>query len=77
MTKPSQKRKIFTRNKFAEYSYNYVNQPQTTHPPPPNKHAKSFIFTKIKCPTNIINSVVFHDHPHTSQDKSENYPFFH
>ena len=32
MTKPSQKRKIFTRNNFAEHNYNYVNRPQTTQP---------------------------------------------
>ena len=42
MTKPSQKRKIFTRNKFAEYSYNYVNQPQTTHPPRINTQSHLF-----------------------------------
>ena len=33
MTKPSQKRKTFTRINFAEHNYNFVNPSQTTHSP--------------------------------------------
>ena len=53
MTKPSQKRKKFTRNNFDEQNYIYVNPSQTTHPPP-NKHAKSIILTEFKFSKYII-----------------------
>ena len=46
MTKPSQKRKTFTRNNFAEHNHNYVNQPQTTQLNPPVQTRKIIYFHK-------------------------------
>ena len=74
MTKPSQKRKTFTRNNFAEHNYNYVNRPQTTQPSRTN--TQNYLFSQGSIfPQPASNSVNFHDYPEISQDKSENYPF--
>ena len=35
MTIPSKTRKPFTRNTFAEHTYNYAHQQKTNQPPPP------------------------------------------
>ena len=74
MRKPTQKRTTFTGNNFAEHNYNYVNHPQTTHPPRTKKH-NQFFSQRSKFPQTSNNSVHFHNYPHNSQDKSENYPF--
>ena len=75
MTKPLQKRKIFTRNSFAEHNYNYVNPSQTTHSPRINTQ-NHFVSQKSIFLNTSSNSVNFHDYPQPSQDQSENYPFF-
>ena len=75
MTKPTHKRKTFTGNNFAEHNCNYVNCPQITHPPRTNTH-NQFFTEKSKFPQSSTNSINFHNYPHTSQDKSENYPFY-
>ena len=54
----SAKTKKIHKKNFAEQNYSYVNQPQTTHPPP-NNYAKPFIFTKIEFPTKIIKFSTF------------------
>ena len=38
--------------------------------------SKSFIFTKTNFQQPTTTSVNFHDYPRTSEDQSENYPFF-
>ena len=75
MTKPLKTRKTFTRSSFAEHNYNYISLSQTTHPPRRNTHNHLFS-QKSNFPNTSTNSVNFHDHPHPSQDHSENFPFF-
>ena len=75
MTKPSQKRKTFTRNNFTEHNYNYFNRPQTTQPSRTNTQNPLFS-QKSNLPPPSSKSVIFHDYPQFSQDESENYPFF-
>ena len=75
MTKPIQKKRLFTRNNFAEHNYNYVKRPQTSKPSRPN--TQNHLFSQrqnFHQPT--TTSVNFQDYPRISQDKSENYPFF-
>ena len=76
MTKPTQKRKTFTRSNFAEHNYNYVNTPQTTQPSRTNtqNHLFSNFFQIFQQPSS--NSVNFHDYPQISQKQSETYQFF-
>ena len=75
MTKPSQKRKTFTRINFAQHNYNYVNRPQTTQFSRTNKQNHLFS-QRSNFPQPSSHSVNFHDYPQNSQDKSENHPFF-
>ena len=75
MMKPIQKQRTFTRNKFAEHNYNYVNRPQTSKPFRPNN--QNYLFSQkqnFQHPTTI--SVKFHNYPRISQDQKKNYPFF-
>ena len=75
MTKPIQKQRTFTRNNFAEHSYNYLNRPQTSKPSRPN--TRNHLFSQrqsFQHPTTI--SVNFHDYLRISQYQTENYPFF-
>ena len=75
MTKPTQKRKTFTRNNFAEHNYNYVFRSQTTQPSRTNTQNQLFSHRQnFQAPS--LNTVRFHDYPQISQDQSENYPFF-
>ena len=70
-----QKQRTFTRNKFAEHNYNYVNGPQTTKPPRTNTQSQLFFLRRrVQQPTS--NSVNFNEYPRISQDQSESYPFF-
>ena len=76
MTKPTHRQRTFTRSNFAEHYYNYVDPSKTTHPP--RIHKQSHLFSdKSNFPMKSTNSVNFHDYPQSSQDHSENYPFFH
>ena len=75
MTKPTQKQRTFTRNKFAEQNYSYVNRPKTTKPSRANTQNHLFPQRQnFQQPTS--NSVNFNDYPRVSQERSENYPFF-
>ena len=75
MTKPTQKRRRFTRNNFAEHNYNYVNRPQTTKPPRANTQNHLILQRKnFQQPSTI--SVNFNEYPRVSQHQSEIYPFF-
>ena len=75
MTKPTHRKRTFTGSIFAEHNYNYVNLPKTTHPP--RIHKQNHLFSqKSNFPMTSTNSVIFHDYPHSSQNHSENYPFF-
>ena len=75
MTKPTQKRKTFTKNNFAQHNYNYVNRPKTTQPSRTNTQNQLFSqMHSFPKPSSI--TVNFHDYSQISQDKSENYPFF-
>ena len=75
MTKPTQKQRTFTRNNFAEHTYNYVNRPQRSKSPRTNTQNQLFSQRqKFQHPT--TNSVNFNNYPRISQDQSENYPFF-
>ena len=42
MPKPTQKRKTFNRNIFAEHNYNFVNRSQTTQPSRTNTQNQLF-----------------------------------
>ena len=75
MTKPSQKRKRFTRNSFTEHNYSYVNRPQITQSSCSNRQNHLFS-QRSNVPQQSSISVNFHDYSQISQDKSENYPFF-
>ena len=75
MTKLTQKQRKFTRNNFAEHNYNYVNRPQTSKSFRPNNQNHLFSQNQNfqKPTTTTVNS---HDYPCSTQDQSENYPFF-
>ena len=75
MTKPTHRQRTFTRSNFAEHNYNYVHPSKTTHPHRIQKQNHLFS-QKSKFPTTSTNSVNFYDYPNSSQDHSENYPFF-
>ena len=75
MTKPIQKQKTFKRNNFAEHNYNYVNRPQLSKPFRSN--TQNILFShRQNFQEATTTSVTLHDYPRTSQDQSENYPFF-
>ena len=77
MTIPSKTRKPFTRNTFAEHSYNYAHQPRTNQPPQKNtQHLNHVCSHYWNLPKTSTNSVNFPDNPQLTQDYSENYPFF-
>ena len=75
MTKPIQKQKTFTKNNFAEHNYDYVNRPQSSELFRSN--TQNILFSQRQnFQQATTTSVNFHDYPRTSQDQSENYPFF-
>ena len=75
MTKPPQKQRIFTRSKFAEHNYNYVNRSQKSKPPRTNQHNRSFS-QRQNPQQHTSNFVYLNDNPRVPTDPSENYPFF-
>ena len=75
MTKPPQKQRTFTRIKFAEHNYNYVNRSQTSKTPRTNPHTRSFS-QRQNFQQQTPNIVIFNDNPQNPTDPSENYPFF-
>ena len=77
MTKPSKTQKTFTRNTFAEHTYNYAHQQKTNQPP--RKKTQNFNHVSShswNLPNTSTNPVNFPDNPHPPQDYSENYSFF-
>ena len=75
MTKPPRKQRTFTRSKFAEHNYNYVDRSQTSKPHRTNPHNRSFSQRqKSQQQTSIF--VNLNDNPRIPTDPSENYPFF-
>ena len=75
MAKPTQKQGTSYRNNFAEHNYNYVIRPQITKSSSTNTQNHLFLQSQtLQQPSS--NSVNFNEYPQTSQDQSENYPFF-
>ena len=73
VTKPSYKKQTSHRHKFAEHDYNYVNGPKTTKP---KTNTQNFFSQNQNIPQPTLNLVNFYDQPRSSQEQSENYPFF-
>ena len=73
MTTPSNPRRTFTRNTFAEHNYNYAHS--SNYPPRKtnDNHVSSHYWDN---PMTTTNSVNFRSNSHPPQDRSENYPFF-
>ena len=69
MTVPSKTRRTFTRNTFAEHTYNYAHSSKSNYPPRKtnNNHVCSHYWDNPMTTTNSVNF---------RQDRSENYPFF-
>ena len=71
MTKPSQKRKTFTKNNFAQHNYNYVKRPKTTQPSRTNTQNQLFSqMHSFQQPSS--NTVNFHDYSQISQEVYKN-----
>ena len=75
MTRPQRPQRTFTRNNFAEHNYNYTHPPRTNYLPrkPNNKHIYSRNWER---PITSNNPVNFQSNQRSTQDFSENYPFF-
>ena len=75
LTKPSYKQQTSHSNNFAEHDYNYENWLKTTKPSDINTQIYSYSQSQ-NIPQPTSNSVSFNDQPQSSQEQSENYPFF-
>ena len=74
-TKPSYKQRTSHRNNFAEHNYNYVNRSKT--PKSFNMNFQTYSISQSQnIPQSTSNSVNFNNQPRSTQDRSENYPFF-
>ena len=70
----SYKKQTSQRNNFVEHNYNYVNGPKTTKP---SKNTHNYLYSQSpNRPQTTSNSVNFYNQPRSSQEQSENYPFF-
>ena len=75
VAKSSYKQQTIHRKNFAEHNYNYVNGPITTKSS--NMNTQKYLYSKTpNIPQTTSNSVIYHDQPRSSQEQSENYPFF-
>ena len=75
ITKPSFKQQTSNRINFAKHNYNYVNGPKTTKPS--KIKTQNYLHSQRRnIPQTTSNLVNFHDQPRSSQEQSENYPFF-
>ena len=74
MTIPSKTRKTFTRNNFADHSYNYTHPSKTNYQPQKNfsTYTRPRNWDNPMAPPNSVN---FQTNLHPPQDRSENYPF--
>ena len=75
MTRPPRPQRTFTRNNFAEHNYNYTHPPRTNYSPrkPNNNNIYSRNWER---PITSNNPVNFQSNQRSTQDYSENYPFF-
>ena len=77
VTKLSYKIQTSHRNNFAEHNYNNVNGPKTTKPFKTNTQNYLYLqYIRQNMPQTTSISVNFHYQPRSSQERSENYPFF-
>ena len=75
VTNSSYKQKTYHRNNFAVHNYNYVNRSKT--PKCSNMITQTFSYSqKQNTPQTTSNSVFFNDQPQSTQDRTENYPYF-
>ena len=75
MTRPPRPQRTFTRNNFAEHNYNYTHPPRTNYSPrkPNNNNVYSRNWER---PITSNNPTKFQPNQRSTQDYSENYPFF-
>ena len=74
MTRPPRPQRTFTRNNFAEHNCNYTHPPRTNYSP--RKHNNNIYSRNWERPITSNNPVNFQSNQRSTQDYSENYPFF-
>ena len=74
MTRPPRPQRTFTRNNFAEHNYNYTHPPRTNYSP---RKPNNIIYSRNwERPITSTNPMNFQSNQRSTQDYSENYPFF-